>query len=109
MTATFLRATALASALGPDLDAAAERLWGKPLAPALHTVAGGAWPYFAIPVAGDDWMKRAEAIATLVAESLQRKAALPAVQWQSLPCIVGSSSGSVGAWDDGNWPALCSP
>ena len=109
MTEVFVRATALASALGPDLDTAVERLSGAPLAPARNTTAGGAWPYFAIPVAGDDWMKRAEAIARSVAESLRRKAALAPGEWAALPCIAGSSSNSVGAWDRGGWTALTPP
>jgi len=109
MTETFVRATALASALGPDLDAAVERLSGAPLAPARNTAAGGAWPYFAIPVAGGDWMKRAEAIARAVAESLRREAALAPSEWAALPCMIGSSSNSVGAWDRGGWAALVPP
>jgi 3-oxoacyl-[acyl-carrier-protein] synthase-1 len=109
MTGAFVRATALASALGPDLDAAVERLAGEPVAPARDTTAGRGWPYFAIPVAGNDWLKRAEIIACTVADSLRREAALPAQQWANLPCIVGSSSNSVGAWDSGGWEALRSP
>jgi 3-oxoacyl-[acyl-carrier-protein] synthase-1 len=109
MTQVFVRATALASALGRDLDAAAERLSGAPLAPARNTAAGGAWPYFAIPVAGDDWMKRSEAIARPVAESLRRAAALAPSEWAALPCIAGSSSNSVGAWDKGGWGSLAPP
>jgi len=46
-----------------------------------------AWP------AGDDWMQRAEAMATSVATSLRQKADLPA----SIPCLVGSSSYFIGA------------
>jgi len=109
MSEAFVRATALASALGPDLDTAVERLSGAPLAPARNTEAGGAWPYFSIPVAGDDWMKRAEAIARAVAESLRREAALAPGEWAALPCIIGSSSHSVGAWDKGGWAALVPP
>jgi len=106
MTGTFVRACALASALGPDLEAAVERLAGAPVAPARNTKIGGTWPYFAIPVAGKNWRKRAEAIARSVAESLRREAALAPARWAELPCIVGSSSFSVGAWDDGGWAAL---
>ncbi len=106
MTEAFVRATALASALGHDLDAAVERLSGAPLAPARNTAAAGAWPYFAIPVADDDWMRRAEAIARSVAESLRHEAALAPGEWAALPCIAGSSSGLVGAWDNGGWAAL---
>ena len=109
MTEAFVRATALASALGPDLDTAVERLSGAPLAPARNTAAGGAWPYFAIPVAGDDWMMRAEAIARAVAESLRREAALAPGEWAALPCIAGSSSNSVGTWDSGGWAELVPP
>src|SRR5436309_390425 len=97
---------ALASALGPDLEAAVERLAGAPAAPARNTKAGGAWPYFAIPVSGGDWRKRAELIARSVAEDLRRKAAIAPARWADLPCIVGSSSFSVGAWDEGGWEAL---
>jgi len=106
MTGTFVRAAALASALGPDLDSAVERLAGAPVAPARNTKTGGAWPYFAIPVSGRDWRGRAEAIARSVAERLRREAALAPARWAELPCIVGSSSFSVGAWDEGGWAAL---
>ena len=106
MTGAFVRATALASALGPDLEAAVERLAGAPAVPARNTKIGGTWPYFAIPIAGKDWRKRAEAIARSVAESLRREAALAPARWAELPCVVGSSSFSVGAWDDGGWAAL---
>jgi 3-oxoacyl-[acyl-carrier-protein] synthase-1 len=106
MSGAFVRACALASALGPDLEAAAERLAGAPVAPPRNTKAGGAWPYLAIPVAGDDWRERAEAIVRSVAADLRRKAALAPAQWAKLPCIVGSSSFSVGAWDNGGWEAI---
>ena len=101
----FVRACALASALGPDLDSAAARLSGKPLAPDK----GGDWPYFSIPCAQDGWMARAEAIAQTVAASLRRKAALSPGEWAALPCFIGSSSNGVGAWDEGGWPALLPP
>jgi len=106
MTGAFVRACALASALGPDLEAAIERLAGTPVAPARNTKIGGPWPYFAIPISGKDWRKRAEAIARSVAEDLRREAALAPGEWAKLPCIIGSSSFSVGAWDDGGWTAL---
>jgi len=106
MSEAFVRASALASALGPDLGSAVERLAGAPVAAARNTKTGGAWPYFAIPIAGDDWRKRAEAIARRVAADLRREAALAPAQWADLPCIVGSSSFSVGAWDEGGWAAL---
>ncbi|HYU67988.1 MAG TPA: beta-ketoacyl synthase N-terminal-like domain-containing protein [Burkholderiales bacterium] len=109
MSGAFVRACALASALGPDLEAAVERLAGAPVAPARNTKIGGAWPYFAIPVAGKDWRKRAAAIARSVAEDLRREAALAPGEWAALPCIVGSSSFSVGAWDEGGWAALEPP
>jgi len=41
-----------------------------------------------------------------VAEDLRREAALAPGEWAKLPCIIGSSSFSVGAWDDGGWTAL---
>lgn len=104
MTGTFVRATALASALAPRLGAAVERLFGEPVAPARDTTAGGSWPYFGIPVGGGDWMKRAETIACAVAESLRVDAGLAPAQWTALPCIVGSSSYSVGAGDGGGAP-----
>ena len=106
MTEVFVHACALASALGPDLEVAVERLAGEPSAPARNTKIAGAWPYFAIPMAEENWRKRAEAIARSVAESLQREAALAPAQWASLPCVVGSSSFSVGAWDEGGWTAM---
>ncbi len=106
MTGAFVRACALASALGPDLDSAVERLAGAPAAPARDTKIGGPWPYFSIPIAGEDWRERAEAIARSVAEDLRREAALAPGEWAALPCIVGSSSFSVGAWDDGGWAAV---
>jgi 3-oxoacyl-[acyl-carrier-protein] synthase-1 len=93
----FVRAVALASALGADLDSAVERLSGAPLVPAPCIEAGGRWPYFAIPVSGGDWMERAGQIARAVAGDLRRKAALSAAEWQDLPCFVGSSSHDVGA------------
>ena len=109
MTGTFVRAAALASALGPDLDSAVERLAGAPVAPARNTKAGAAWPYFAIPISGSDWTERAEAIARLVAGDLRRGAAIEPARWAELPCIVGSSSFSVGAWDEGGSAALEPP
>jgi 3-oxoacyl-[acyl-carrier-protein] synthase-1 len=104
MTDAFVRATALASALAPGLGTAVERLLGEPLTPARNTSAGGGWPYFAIPVIGGHWMKRTEIITRLVADDLRRHAALPPAQWVELPCIVGSSSYSVGAGDDNGSP-----
>jgi 3-oxoacyl-[acyl-carrier-protein] synthase-1 len=104
MTAAFVRAAALASALGPDLGSAVERLAGTPVAPARNAQA--AWPYFAIPIAGEDWRGRVEAITRSVADDLRREAALAPARWAALPCIVGSSSFCVGAWDEGGWPAL---
>ena len=109
MTGVFVRAAALASALGPDLDSAVERLAGAPVAPARNTKTGGAWPYFAIPISGSSWRERAEAIARSVAMDLRREAAIEPEQWAALPCIVGSSSFSVGAWDEGGWAALEPP
>lgn len=105
----FVRAYALASALGPDLGTAAERLSGEPLAPARNTPAGGDWPYFPIPVSGSSWMARAAAIARAVAQSLRREAGLAQGEWAALPCIVGSSSNAVGSWDSGGWAALVPP
>src|SRR5439155_19848377 len=106
MIGTYVHAAALASALGPDLDSAVERLAGAPVAPARNTKPGGAWPYFAIPISGGDWRERAEAIARSVAGDLRRAAAIESARWAELPCIVGSSSFSVGAWDQGGWAAL---
>jgi 3-oxoacyl-[acyl-carrier-protein] synthase-1 len=106
MTGPFIRAKALASALGLELGAAVERLAGEPVTAARGTSAGGTWPYFAIPLASGDWLQRAEVIAGTVATSLRREAELPTAQWAELPCIVGSSSNSVGAWDSGGWSAL---
>lgn len=107
MTPVFVRATALACALAPDLDAAAGRLSGKPVAPGRTPC--GSWPYFAIPLAGNDWMRRAEAVARAVADGLQREAGLAKDAWAALPCLVGSSSHSVGAWDEGGWQSLQPP
>ncbi len=106
MTGAFVRAAALASALGPDLVSAVERLAGAPVAPARNTKIAGPWPYFAIPIAGDGWGERAAAIARSVAGDLRREASLAPQRWAELPCIVGSSSFSVGAWDEGGWQAL---
>ena len=106
MSGAFVRACALASALGPDLASSVERLAGAPAAPPRNTKTGGIWPYCPIPVDGENWRKRAEAIARSVAEDLRREAALEAAQWAELPCIVGSSSFSVGAWDEGGWAAV---
>jgi 3-oxoacyl-[acyl-carrier-protein] synthase-1 len=109
MSAVFVRAAALASALGSDLDAAIERLSGAPLMPAPCIEAGGRWPYFAIPVSPGDWMERAGQVSRAVAESLRRKSALPADEWQRLPCFVGSSSHDVGACEGDADPALRPP
>ncbi len=109
MTPAFVRATALASALAPDLDAALERLSGPPLAPERNTAAGGAWPYFAIGVSDADWMRRAERIARAVADSLRRQAALADEEWSRLPCIVGSSSYGTGACEHPERRALEPP
>src|SRR5258706_14726279 len=106
MTGAFVRACALASALGRDLEAAVERLAGTPLAPARDTKIGGPRPYFAIPISGKDWGKAAEAIARSVAGDLRREGALAPGEWAALPSIVGPSSFCVGAWDDGGWQAL---
>jgi len=109
MTQAFVRATALACVLGTDLESACERLCGKPAAPERNSAAGGAWPYRAIPAAEDDWMKRAEAIARAVADDLRRGAGLAPGEWSALPCLAGSSSGSVGAWDRGGDASLRPP
>lgn len=106
MSAAFLRASALACALGLDVDSAAERLAGPPRPLARDPQGVGAWPYLAIPTAGSDWWSRAELIARSVADSLRRKAGLAFEEWARLPCIVGSSSFCVGAWDEGGWSAL---
>jgi 3-oxoacyl-[acyl-carrier-protein] synthase-1 len=109
MSAVFVRAAALASALGTDVEAAIERLSGAPLVPAPCIEAGGCWPYFAIPASGGDWMERAGQIARSVAEDLRRKAALSAAEWQGLPCFVGSSSHDVGACENDAEPVLRPP
>ena len=109
MSPAFVRACALASALAPDLDAAIGRLSGAPLVPAPCIEAGGWWPYFAIPAASGDWTLRAGLVARAVAESLRRKAALPAGEWERLPCIVGSSSHDIGARESDAGPALRPP
>jgi len=44
MTGAFVRACALASALGPDLEAAVERLAGAPVAPTPALDAAGREP-----------------------------------------------------------------
>jgi len=109
MNAAFVRAAALASSLGPDLESALGRLRGEPLAPQHGTSAGGLWPYFPIPLDERNWKKRAETIAFAAADSLRREAALSPAEWAVLPCLVGSSSYSVGAWDEGGEPALQRP
>ena len=91
MSGAFVRATALASALGLELDAA--RLLAEPSAP--QRVMG--WPYQAIPLEDADWRRRAQSIARAVAAALRRSAGLPAELWAGLPCLVGSSSFSIGA------------
>ncbi len=104
MSGAFVRATALASALGPGLDAASGRLFGEP-APT-QTLIG--WPYRAIPLEDRDWRRRAQTIARAVAADLRRKADLSAARWAQLPCLVGSSSFSIGA-SEGDDPALERP
>ncbi len=101
MSGAFVRATALASALGSELGAATGRLFGEPCAP--QTLMG--WPYRAIPVEDSDWRRRAQTIACSVAAALRRSAGLPADCWAGLPCLVGSSSFSIGASESEN-PAV---
>jgi 3-oxoacyl-[acyl-carrier-protein] synthase-1 len=93
MSGAFVRASALASALGVEVAEAARSLMGAPSVP--RTWMG--WPYRAIPLDDGDWRRRAQAIARTVAAALQRSAALPAERWAGLPCLVGTSSFSVGA------------
>jgi len=81
MSGAFVRATALASALGVELDAAIGRLLGEPSAP--QSVMG--WPYRAIPLEDGDWQRRAQGIARAVAADLRRRAGLPAERWAGLP------------------------
>ncbi len=104
MSGAFVRATALASALGLELDAATGQLLGEPSAP--RSAMG--WPYRAIPLEDADWMRRAQSIARSVAAALRRGAGLPAARWAGLPCLVGSSSFSIGA-ADGDPPVLQPP
>ncbi len=104
MSSAFVRATALASALGPGLDAASGRLFGQPVPP--QTLIG--WPYRAIPVEDTDWRRRAQTIALAVAADLRGRAGLPAWRWAGLPCLLGSSSFSIGA-SEGEDPALERP
>jgi 3-oxoacyl-[acyl-carrier-protein] synthase-1 len=109
MNPVFVRAAALACALGPDLATAVQRLSGTPAQPDRVPAAGTSWPYFSIPVAADSWMQRSESIARTVADDLRSRAALAPQDWAALPCIVGSSSLSAGAWDAGGWEALRPP
>lgn len=109
MSAAFVRATALACTLGLDLETAVGRLRGAPLVPRRGTSAGGVWPYFGIPVESGDWGRRALTIAQHVARALRCEARLSPEQWAALPCLVGSSSYSVGAWDEGGEPSLQRP
>ncbi len=104
-----MHAAALASALAPDLDAAVERLSGAPALPAGTVEAGGTWPYLSIPMTHGDWTARAERIARAVADSLRRKAALAAAEWERLPCLVGSSSHFIGACENEPRPSLEPP
>ncbi len=107
MRPVFVRAAALACALAPDLAGAARRIAEGPAAAERVRAAGTDWPYFAIPVGGEGWSARTEAISRSVASDLHRRA--PRAEWDALPCIVGSSSLSVGAWDKGGWEALRPP
>jgi 3-oxoacyl-[acyl-carrier-protein] synthase-1 len=94
MRAAYVRATALASALGTDLPKAVARLLaGSAAAP--RSLIGR--PYHAIPLEEGDWWRRARSIAQTVAAELQRDAGLPAARWAGIPCVVGSSSFSIGA------------
>jgi 3-oxoacyl-[acyl-carrier-protein] synthase-1 len=104
MSGVFVRATALASALGSELDAAAGRLLGEPST--AQTLMG--WPYRAIPVEDGDWGRRAQTIARAVAMALRQSADLRAERWAGLPCLVGSSSFSIGA-SEGDEPSLERP
>jgi 3-oxoacyl-[acyl-carrier-protein] synthase-1 len=109
MMPVFVRAAALACSLGPDLATAVQRLSGKPLAPDRAAAAGADWPYFPIPVVAGDWTQRAGAISRAVAADLRGRAALKPGDWEALPCFVGSSSLSAGAWDAGGREALRPP
>jgi 3-oxoacyl-[acyl-carrier-protein] synthase-1 len=57
------------------------------------------WP------AEKNWMRRAEAIATSVAESLREKTHLP----ENIPCFVGSSSHFIGAREENPEAKLAAP
>jgi len=72
--ASFVRATAVASAAAP-----------------------GTMPDLPLPPPGGDWMARADAIAGRVAAALKAKAELGDAEWRRLPCLVGSSSHFIGA------------
>jgi len=72
--ASFVRATAVASAAAP-----------------------GTTPDLPLPPPGGDWMARADAIAGRVAAALKAKAELGDAEWRRLPCLVGSSSHFIGA------------
>lgn len=100
MSGAFVRATALASALGLELDAG--RLLGEPAAPQSTQCSLSGWPYRAIPLEDADWGRRAQGIAQAVAAALRRSAGLPAERWAGLPCLVGSSSFSIGAAEGGD-------
>ena len=95
MSALYVRASALASALGEDVDAAARRLQAAPV----PAQAFDGRPYRFIGQDGADWRARAEAITGDVAADLRQRAALREPQWARLPCFIGSSSFSIGASD----------
>jgi 3-oxoacyl-[acyl-carrier-protein] synthase-1 len=97
MTDVFVRGSALCSALGADLEHATERLLSGTRHEQLASVAG--WPYCAVAAEEGDWESRAERIARAVALDLRARAELNSTQWSELPCIVGSSSYSVGMHD----------
>jgi 3-oxoacyl-[acyl-carrier-protein] synthase-1 len=101
MSAGFLRAAALASALGPDLDSAVRRLAGE--AGPSSTMLG--FPYHRVALEEGDWRRRAQAITRSVAQDLRRRADLPPARWAGLTCVVGSSSFSIGA-AEGEAPTL---
>jgi len=92
MTGAFVRATALASALGPDLEAAVERLAGAP-SPRPETRRRRNLALFSrIPHRRERLEKTRRTIARSVAEDFAARGRARSARWADLPCIVGSSS-----------------
>lgn len=87
------------SARGLDADSAAAALLAGADATAARELLGARHPWFALPLAEDDWTARARAAVGAVGEQLT--AGLDAAHVAALPLFIGSSSLQAGAIETG--------